>query len=277
MKNENKLIVLESSRPVGVFDSGIGGLTVLKALRQHFPKESFIYLGDTARLPYGTKSPETVIKYAESLTQELLNHDVKAIVIACNTASTHALHAVTQLAPHLPVIGMIEPAASAATQNTKNNHIAVMGTFGTIKSNVYLKAIQRLRPDIKISSVPCQMLVALAEEGWTNDSIAKDTLHRYLDAIFDSLNPPDTLILGCTHFPLFLPLLKDILGPAVGFINSGEVASLTLKNYLKDSKDDILGTLQFLVTDDPIRFAENASKFYDDKISIKDITLIDIR
>ena len=262
---------------IGVFDSGIGGLTVLKALQQHFPNESFIYIGDTARLPYGTKSPETVSRYAESLTKEILRHNVKAVVVACNTASTHGLPAVKILAGDLPVIGMIDPAATAAINATRSNHIGVMATYGTIKSDVYKKALLAQNPDCKVSSVACQMLVSLAEEGWSEGEIAKATIHKYLDPIFNQADAPDTLILGCTHFPVFVPLIKEILGTSVTLINSGEAASDTLTNFLSADLKEARNSTTFLVTDDPHRFAENATKFYDHKIMPDDVTLIDIR
>ena len=263
--------------PIGVFDSGIGGLTVLKALTHHFPQESYIYVGDTARLPYGTKSPETVVKYAQSLTTKILEKRVKAIVVACNTASTHALSAVQEMAKGIPVIGMIDPAAAAAIATTQSGHIGVMATFGTIKSNAYELAIKSKEPDCKISSVACQMLVALAEEGWANGDIARATLHQYLDPVFNVPFPPDTLILGCTHFPVFAPLLHDILGSSITLINSGEAAALHLAPYLKEKNNENRGKTEFLVTDDPSRFAENAIKFFDARLSANDVHLIDIK
>ncbi len=277
-QNKKNIFSTDTTRPIGVFDSGIGGLTVLKALQQHFPNESFIYIGDTARLPYGTKSPETVSRYAASLTKEILNHHVKAVVVACNTASTHGLDAVKKLAGHLPVIGMIDPAAKAAIAASHTQHIGVMATFGTIKSGVYTKALLAQNPHCKIASVACQMLVALAEEGWADGDIAKATLHQYLDPIFNQTDAPDTLILGCTHFPVFAPLIKDILGGSIVLINSGEAASRDLTEFLVPPvKDSTHGRTIFFVTDDPHRFAENAAKFYDHKIMPDDVTLIDIR
>jgi glutamate racemase len=273
---QNSKKILQNA-PIGVFDSGIGGLTVLKALRHHFPNESYIYLGDTARLPYGTKSPETVARYASSLTQELIKQDVKAIVIACNTASTHGMKAVEALVSDIPVIGMIEPAAKAAIAATRSQHIGVMATFGTIKSRAYTKALLNLKPDCKISPVACQMLVALAEEGWAEGDIARSVIHRYLDPVFNHKDAPDTLILGCTHFPVFEGLLKDILGNSVTLINSGEAASLYLSDCLEINGNNISGKTSFLVTDDPNRFAENAVKFYDKLIKPEDVKLIDIK
>lgn len=263
--------------PIGVFDSGIGGLTVLQALCQHFPNESYLYVGDTARLPYGTKSPETVIKYAESLTTKILERHVKAIVVACNTASTHALHAVQAMAGDLPVIGMIDPAADAAVAATRSGHIGVMATFGTIKSDAYRRALTARSADCTVSSVACQMLVALAEEGWADGDIPKATLHRYLDPIFGQQDAPDTLILGCTHFPVFAPLLREILGDAVTLVNSGEAASRHLAPYLGDFLSHNPQKPKFLVTDDPVRFADNAIKFFDHRLSAEDVELIDIK
>lgn len=267
----------DTKRPIGVFDSGIGGLTVLKALQQHFPNESFIYIGDTARLPYGTKSPETVSRYAESLTKEILTRDVKAVIVACNTASTHGMNAVKSLAGNIPVIGMITPAAEAAIAASKTKHIGVMATFGTIKSGAYTKALLERDDTCKISPVACQMLVALAEEGWADGDIARAILHQYLDPIFSRSDAPDTLILGCTHFPVFAPLITEILGNKVTLINSGEAASNHLIPILEKNGASDAGKTEFFVTDDPHRFAENAVKFYDGKITPNDVTLIDIR
>ncbi len=262
----------KKAEPIGVFDSGIGGLTVLKALQEKYPHESYVYIGDTARLPYGTKSPETVIRYAQGLTKEILRHQVKAIVVACNTASTHALGAVQDMAKDIPVLGMLEPASRACIAATKNNHIAVMATYGTVKSGAYETAIQSIDPSVQVSSKACQLLVALAEEGWANDKIAKDVLRKYLEPIFDRQNRPDTLILGCTHFPLFEKQISEILGPEVTLINSGKAAA----EELNISSDSQTGICQFFATDDPVRFAENAAKFFGREISADDVELIDI-
>jgi glutamate racemase len=274
---QNIIADSDKTLPIGVFDSGIGGLTVLKALQHYFPNESYIYVGDTARLPYGTKSPETVVKYAESLTAKILEKHVKAIVVACNTASTHALPAVQAMAGALPVIGMIDPAAAAAAAVTQNGHIGVMATYGTIKSGVYERAIHRLNPAITVSAVACQMLVALAEEGWAEGDIAAATIRRYLDPIFDQPHVPDTLVLGCTHFPVFEDTLRAILGRDVTLINSGEAASQYLSPYLDKAGSPPPPRTEFLVTDDPSRFAENAAKFFGHALLKDDVHLIDIR
>ena len=266
------------TQPIGVFDSGIGGLTVLKALTTHFPDQDYLYVGDTARLPYGTKSPETVIKYAEGITAKILDHHVKAIVVACNTASTHALYAVQKMAGDIPVIGMIDPAALAALEKTKTGHVGVMATCGTVKSDAYARALHARQPTCRVSSVACQMLVALAEEGWADGDITRAVLHRYLDPVFDCADAPDTLILGCTHFPIFSDMLQDILGSSVTLINSGEAAARHLIPFLgpRDQSPIHTGAQKFFVTDDPARFAENAVKFFDHRLSVDQVQVIDI-
>ena len=262
----------KNMEPIGVFDSGIGGLTVLKALRDKFPSESYVYIGDTARLPYGTKSPETIIRYSQALTKAILKHNVKAIVVACNTASTHALSAVKEMAGGLPVLGMIEPASKAAIAKTRNNHIGVLATYGTVNSGIYEATIKNLRPDIEVSSQACQLLVALAEEGWAQDKIAKDTLRKYLEPMFDRQNRPDTLILGCTHFPLFENPIREILGADVELINSGAAAAQDLDL----ASSEAVPGLKFLATDDPAKFAVSAGKFFGQNLLPHDVELIDI-
>lgn len=262
-----------SREPIGVFDSGIGGLTVLKALQENYPDESYVYIGDTARLPYGTKSPETIIRYSQALTRRILKYNVKAIVVACNTASTHALADVQRLAGQLPVLGMIEPASRAAIAKTRNNHVAVLATYGTVHSAIYETTIKRMKPEIRISSQACQLLVALAEEGWADTQIAEDVIREYVEPIFKQDNAPDTLILGCTHFPLFEKRLRNILGDTVTLINSGKAAADELQLSSKAQGD---ANCRFLATDDPTRFAVSAGKFFGQDLSPDDVELIDI-
>ncbi len=268
MPQKNKI----KSGTIGVFDSGIGGLTVLKALQAKFPTESYIYIGDTARLPYGTKSPETVIRYSETLTKAILKHDVSAIVVACNTASTHALGAVEKMAGALPVLGMIEPASRAAIEKTRNNHIGVIATYGTVRSAAYSNMLKKLNPAVRVTSQACQMLVALAEEGWADDDIAEMTLRKYIAPMFEGDDAPDTLILGCTHFPLFENKLRKILGDGVILINSGEAAA----NELEFDQTSTVGSTRFFATDDPARFAASATKFFGQALTEDDVELIDI-
>lgn len=267
----------EKNFPIAVFDSGIGGLTVLQALTEQFPDESYVYLGDTARLPYGTKSPETVRRYSESLTRILLRYNPKAIVIACNTASTHAYDAVCAMVGPVPVIGMIEPPARAAHMATRNGHIGVMATYGTVRSGAYEKQIKKIDESLRVSSVACQMLVALAEEGWAQSHIAKATLHEYLDSLFNAADAPDTLILGCTHFPVFENLIRQVVGDQVTLINSGRIAAQSLVHTIPlVSEVQTPSSLRFLATDDPERFAANAAKFFNRPLNRDDVELIDI-
>ncbi len=271
-----------SARKIGVFDSGMGGLTVLRELNLLFPNDSFIYLGDTARLPYGTKSRETVIKYSESLARVLLGFDVDAIVVACNTASTHALDAVTHLAAPIPVIGMIEPAAKEAVSATRNHRVGVIATTGTIQSAGYANLLNQLDPEIVVSSVACQMLVALAEEGWSDfdDPIARSILLRYLSPVFDQAHAPDTLILGCTHFPVFSKIITDLLGDGVALINSGAAAAKTLVQNIgsgaSNAAPDASQRMRFFATDDPARFARNSARFFDHHLEAHQVELIDV-
>lgn len=253
-------------------------MTVLKALRAHFPRESYVYVGDTARLPYGTKSPETVVRYSLGLARALIQHNVKAIVVACNTASTHALGDVARLAAGIPVLGMVEPAARAAIAATRGKHIGVIATSGTIASGVYERTIASIDPSIKVSALAAQMLVALAEEGWSSGPIAESVVRKYLDPMFDREDAPDTLILGCTHFPVFGELLRRIVGNGVTLVNSGEAAACSLSNspLLQKNSENLDGTVRLLATDDPARFAANAEKFFGHPVLPQDVTLVDI-
>ena len=191
------------SSPLAVFDSGMGGLTVLERLQKKFPQESFVYLGDTARLPYGTKSADTVRHYAVQMADRLMAYRPKAMVIACNTASAMGLDAVRDHVGDIPVIGMIDPAARAAVRSTRNGCIAVLGTHGTVRSRAYHTAIERLNPDLKVQAFACPLLVPLAEEGWVDHPATRDILETYLAPLLMDRARPDTVILGCTHFPVF--------------------------------------------------------------------------
>src|SRR5258705_9883071 len=191
-----------SRRPIGVFDSGVGGLTVVRALRRALPGEDIIYLGDTARVPYGNKSPRTVEKYSLACQRFLLDRDVKLVLIACNTASANALPALVEASP-VPVIGAVEPGAGTALAASANRHIGVIGTLGTVRSGAYERAIHARDPDAIVDSLACPLLVPLAEEGWTDDDIARAVARRYLAALFGApAKAIDTLVLGCTHYPL---------------------------------------------------------------------------
>lgn len=267
-------------RPIGVFDSGVGGLTVLRSLMRAMPGENFLYLGDTARVPYGTKSADTIRNYSAGLASVLLHHNVKMVIIACNTASAHATDLVQGIAGPVPVIGMIDPAARAAVAATKNRNVLVMGTQSTIGSACYDRAIHTLDPTIAVRGVACQMLVALAEEGadpaWLSGDIATAIITRYLAPYFtDPATAPDTIILGCTHFPLLRHAIAAVVGPNVTLIeNGGTIADMVAP--LMGNPDNTAPTLSFMVTDTAERFAPLARTFLGRDIAPGAITHIDL-
>jgi glutamate racemase len=209
----------DKRRPIGVFDSGVGGLTVVRALRKVLPGEDIIYLGDTARVPYGSKSPRTVERYSLTCQRFLLDRGVKLVLIACNTVSATALPALAAASP-VPVIGAVEPGAASALAATRNHHIGVIGTLATLRSEAYVRAIGALSPAAKVTVRACPLLVPLAEEGWTDDDIARMVARRYLAPVFDADPAIDTLVLGCTHYPL----LRDVLGHAANELARHPVA-----------------------------------------------------
>lgn len=201
--------------PIGVFDSGVGGLTVVRALREALPGEDIIYLGDTARVPYGSKSPRTVEKYSLACQRFLLDRDVKLVLIACNTASANALPALREASP-VPVIGAVEPGAASALRATSAKHIGVIGTLGTVKSGAYEKAIRARSADAKVTALACPLLVPVAEEGWTEDTIAVLIARKYLAQLFEQDPQIDTLVLGCTHYPLLRGVLARVANELAG-------------------------------------------------------------
>jgi glutamate racemase len=196
-------------RPIGVFDSGVGGLTVVRALRAVLPGEDVVYLGDTARVPYGSKSPRTVERYSLTCQQFLLDRAVKLVLIACNTVSATALPVLAAASP-VPVIGAVLPGASRALTATRNHHIGVIGTLATVRSTAYARAIAASDSRAKVTAVACPLLVPLAEEGWIDDDIARLVARRYLARLFDDDPQIDTLVLGCTHYPLLRGVLEQV-------------------------------------------------------------------
>lgn len=228
-----------SEQAIGIFDSGVGGLTVLKQVRKLLPHEEIIYLGDTARVPYGTKSPETVLNYSIRNTHFLMKKGIKALVVACNTASAFALD---RLDLSIPSIGVIAPGALKATKSSKNNRVGVIGTEGTIQSESYLKAIQKINPQIKVFSKACPLLVALAEEGRVSGPIVDLVLKEYLTFFLEKSHQIDSLILGCTHYPLFKKAMSSFLGKKIQLIDSAIETALSLKEILSEKK--LLNPLQ---------------------------------
>jgi glutamate racemase len=269
-------------RPIGVFDSGMGGLTVLRTLLARLPKERFVYLGDTARLPYGTKSAETVHAYALQATRLLVSEGVKMVVIACNTASAVALHPLAEALSPVPVIGVIEPGARAGVAATRNNHIAVIATEGTVKGAAYARAIAALRSEIKVVQQPCQVFVALAEEGWTDSPATHAAAEHYLGPLFRGPSPPDTLVLGCTHFPVLAEAIKKIIGSAVALVDSAETTAIAVSDILarsrlgREAETADGGAARFFATDSPERFARVGAIFLGRPIDAVSVELVDL-
>lgn len=253
--------------PIGVFDSGVGGLTVYRALRACLPHEDFVYLGDTARLPYGTKSPETVARYAAQIADHLICADIKLLVVACNTASALALPYLRQHRPDLPCLGVIEPGARAAAKATRTGQVVVLATEGTVRSGAYQSAIRRLLPQVQIQAIPCNLLVGLAEEGWSEGAEAEVVLRRYLADI--NLTAFDTVVLGCTHFPLLAPALRQLLPAGVSLVDSAFTTAEAVSGFLAEKglqkSGSMAGQDRFQVTDGPERFRLMAQRFLGDQ------------
>lgn len=245
------------TKPIGIFDSGVGGLTVYKAIRAAFPSEDLIYFGDTARVPYGPKSHHTVIEYSVQNARFLLQKGIKALVVACNTASAVALPALQELA-QIPVIGVIEPGAEMVAQLSQNQKIGVIGTEGTIRSGAYTQAILSLLPNAQVFSRACPLLVPLAEEGWLDHPVTrlvvKDCLGEYKEKGID------TLVLGCTHYPLLKALFAEELGAGVNLVDSADAIALHLKSILPPCDTQRLGVDKFYVSDNEEKFHQLASR-----------------
>ena len=265
--------------PIGVFDSGIGGLTVLKALRERLPGQDYLYLGDTARLPYGTKTAATVERYALQAVAELVRRGVKAVVVACNTASTAALPALRRAYPMLPVIGVIEPGAEAAVAATASHRIAVLATEGTVRSGAYQQAIRERLPDATIHAVAATLFVALAEEGWVDGDVAVAAARRYLSPLFaSSAAAPDVLVLGCTHFPAMIQAIRQVVPGEVRIVDSAVTTAAALARLLEESAParSGMGEVRFLVTDGEERFARIGPGFLGRPIAAADVERVDL-
>jgi glutamate racemase len=260
-------MVMPRSAPVGVFDSGIGGLTVAHEVIRQLPHESLLYFGDTARVPYGPKSPDTVRRYSREIVDFLRDQGVKSIVIACNTATAHALSALRD-AFDMPIIGVVEPGARAAVSVTTGGRIGVIGTVGTIKSGAYERAIRAINPDVFITARACPLFVPLVEEGWTDHDATRLIAREYLAPLVAA--DIDTLVLGCTHYPLLKPLLRDVLGPDVRLIDSAEETAAETARTLAASDltaaSDANPTYRFVASDDPLQFLQLGQRFLGDAI-----------
>jgi glutamate racemase len=220
---------LVEKRPLGMFDSGIGGLTVLDAVGRRLPRESVVYFGDTARLPYGTKSKETVTRFSEEIVRFLMTKNPKLIVVACNTASAYSLPVIRSMVD-IPVVGVVEPGAKAALRVTRNNKIGVIGTRATIQSGAYLEAIQSRKPDAKVFSKACPLFVPLIEEGWVDHPVTLEVAKHYLEHL--TACEVDALILGCTHYPLLKSVLEQVVEPGVVLVDSAEETAREVEEVL---------------------------------------------
>jgi glutamate racemase len=253
--------------PLGVFDSGIGGLTVVRALFERLPAESVIYYGDTARVPYGPKSPDTVRRYSAEILAYLLDRGVKAVVVACNTSTAHALEHLRAHAS-VPVVGVIEPGARAAVAASRAGRIGVIGTAGTIASGAYERAIRALAPDATIVAQACPLFVPLVEEGWFEQAATELVAREYLRPV--QAGNIEALVLGCTHYPLLKPLLRRLLGPGVALIDSAEETANTVSRVLADeglsAPPASPAVHHFVVSDDEPHFRRVGARFLGEKL-----------
>jgi len=250
-----------SLRPIGVFDSGTGGLTVVRALRDLLPHEDIFYIGDTARLPYGGKSKSTIERYSIEISGLLLAENAKMIVVACNTSSSLAISKLQELLK-VPVVGVIAPGARAAVKETRIGHVGVIGTKSTIQSGAYERAIHALNSDVRVTSQACPLLVPLVEEAWLNEEVTREVLHRYLDPVVEA--GVDTLVLGCTHYPLLAPLIQEVAGPGIRLVDSAKNFAVAVKPTLVEWRLDSLkkttGKLNVALTDSSNSFLATAKQ-----------------
>ena len=254
---------MDADAPIGVFDSGVGGLTVLRALTARLPDEHTIYLGDTARVPYGTRSGEVVTRYALMSARHLARHRIKLLVVACNTVSAHSLPALASALP-IPVLGVIEPGAQLAAARTRGGAIAVLGTPATIASGAYQRSLRRLAPLAPVIARACPLFVPLAEEGWTDGEVPRLIAERYLADLRRAR--VDTAVLGCTHYPLLARTIAEVLGPEVAIVDSAEAITRSVSTLLREhgllrESGDSAARHRTLCTDVPERFRSVAERF----------------
>ncbi len=251
--------------PVGVFDSGLGGLTVAREIIRQIPDERIVYFGDTARVPYGSKSKDTIIRYTDQILRFLDTQDVKAIVVACNTVSSYALEEVRDHV-NVPIIGVVKPGARVAAATTVNRKIGILGTEGTVASGMYPRFIGELNPEIEVTQKACPLLCPLVEEGWWNNDVTFSVLHRYLEPI--QASGADTLILGCTHYPLLRSAIREVMGEKVNLVNPAYETAIELRRLLTEKgllypesgeNGKAEEKYRFFVSDDPERFCRFAT------------------
>jgi glutamate racemase len=268
-----------SDAPIAIFDSGVGGLTVAAAVAKRLQHEHLVYLGDTARLPYGTKSAETVTRYAVQATRALMRFKPKLIVVACNTASAVALPVLTTAYAPIPVVGVVEPGARAAVAASAGGAIAVIATEGTVRGGAYVRAIHALKPGTRVVQRACPLFVSLAEEGWTEGPVPELAAERYLKEIFGAFDKPDTLVLGCTHFPVLARAIGKAAGLNVTLVDSAATTAREVETTLAERKLRRNGASvppKFLATDAPERFARVGSLFFGAAIAPDQVELVDL-
>lgn len=270
----------ENTHPIGVFDSGLGGLTVAREIMRNLPNERIVYFGDTARVPYGSKSRGTIQRYARQIVRFLKTQDIKAVVIACNTATAYAIDAVREEADGMPVIGVVEPGARVACEETENGRVGVIATKATISSHAYDEAIRTINPDVRVFGKACPLLVPLVEEGWTHDPITDEVILRYLDEILG--DDIDTLILGCTHYPLLRGEFRRLVGDRIRLVNPAYETAIELRKFLREEhlenespqNPDDPAPYRFFVSDEAERFADFANSIL--PIDVKTAKLVPI-
>lgn len=274
---------MTDTRPIGVFDSGLGGLTVVAALRATLPDERLVYLGDTARVPYGTRSASTVVRYARACAKHLTKHGIKALVVACNTVSAVALEAL-RVELDIPVIGVIEPGARAGVAACGSGRLGVLATAGTVRSGAYPRAVAALSTRVEVVALPAPLLVPLVEAGWLDDSVTREVVRRLLRPLL--AENVRALVLGCTHYPLIRPIVEDELrglAANVAVVDGGEQTSLELATLLSDrelraphDRESGAGHLKVMVTDQPDDFRILADRFLGDHLEASQITQVDL-
>lgn len=269
---------LPQNKPIGVFDSGVGGLTVVKALAERLPRENLVYFGDTARVPYGGKSASTIARYANEIISFLLAADVKALVIACNSISAVAAEDIRRDRAGMPVLDVITAGAKTAAAKTKNKRVGVVGTIATVDSQAYPQKIKAIDPDVAVSSAACPLFVPLVEEGWVDDEVTAMVARRYLDPI--AAQGVDTLVLGCTHYPLLRPLLQRLY-PGLGIVDSAVATAqetfekLQKAGLLNDGTQET-GRRRFVVSDRPQRFRETAELFLGESLGDLEVRRLEV-
>jgi len=263
---------------IGMFDSGVGGLTVLKEVKALLPHEHIVYFGDTARLPYGNKSPQTVTRYALESALFLLTKGIKLLVIACNTSSAFALNILQKKLP-VPVIGVIDPGAQEAVGHTKNRRIGVIGTKGTIRSMAYERSIKKISPDTTVISRPCPLFVPIVEEGLENDDVAYLMAEKYLKDLKRS--DIDVLVMGCTHYPALEKVIKKVMGKKVTIVHTGRETAKEVKNTLEKKRllnDKSRGGCEYFVTDAPEAFEEIGGRLLGERLTrVKSLKNLDFK